>query len=301
MLHIPVLKEEVIEALNPKLGERFIDATLGFAGHSKAILEAVGLQGGEGEVLGLERDNQVYHLTKDALKKEKIVGLEVINGSFGSLKDLAFTYGFNKVNGILFDLGFSSWHVDSSGRGFTFQKDEPLDMRYSSNDPLTAETIVNTYSEKDLVKLLKKNSQEKFAKKIVKAILLKREVEPIKTTFELVNMIQEALLGGKNKKLKSKIHPATRTFQALRIEVNQEMIILKQGLEQAIEILASKGRLAVITFHSLEERIVKNFFKDLAKKKVLKIITKNPILPKKKEKGFNPRARSAKLWVAVKL
>ncbi|MCG2689789.1 16S rRNA (cytosine(1402)-N(4))-methyltransferase RsmH [Candidatus Parcubacteria bacterium] len=301
MYHIPVLKEEVLKALSPRPGERFIDATLGFAGHSKAILEAVRLQGGRGEVLGLERDLQVYQLTKEILKKEKVSGLKIVNGSFCSLKDFALKDGFNKVNGVLFDLGFNSWQIEHSGRGFTFQKDEPLDMRYSSNDLLTAETIVNTYSEKDLVKLLKKNSQEKFTKKIVQAIIEKRKVKPIKTTFELVEVIQQAINDSSAfKGLKSKVNPATRTFQALRIEVNQEFAVLKEGLKQAIEVLLPKGKLIVITFHSGEERIVKNFFKDLAKKKVLKIITKNPILPKKKEKGFNPRVRSAKLWVAEK-
>ncbi|MDP2951071.1 MAG: 16S rRNA (cytosine(1402)-N(4))-methyltransferase RsmH [bacterium] len=297
-MHISVLKEEVVEALNPKPGERFIDATLGFAGHSKAILEAIERQGGGGEVLGIERDEQVYQLTQQALKREKVSGLTAVCCSYSHLKEIALLKGFNKVNGILFDLGFSSWHIDCSGKGFTFQKDEPLDIRYSSNDLLTAEIIVNTYSEKDLIKLLKKNSQEKFAKKIVKAIILKRETEPIKTTFQLVEAIQQAM--SDVKRLKSKINPATRTFQALRIEVNQEFAILKEGLKQAVEVLGPKGKLVIITFHSGEERIVKNFLKEKEKEKVLKIITKNPILPKKVEKNFNPRARSAKLWVAEK-
>lgn len=269
-MHIPVLKKEVLEYLNPKPNDNFIDCTIGFGGHSKAILEKIKP---EGRVLGIEQDLEVFK----ELSSLKMGQLVLINDSYLNLKEIVEKYNFRPVSGILFDLGLSSWHLEKSGRGFTFLKEEPLDMRYGPGG-LTAEKIVNKYSQEEIEKILKEYSQERFAKRIARRIVEARKIKPIKTTFEL-------------KKLIPKRTKPQRTFQALRIAVNEELSSLEKALPQAAEILAPQGRLVVISFHSLEERIVKNFFKNSN----LEILTKKPIRPSKKEIKDNPRSRSAKL------
>ncbi|MBM4177217.1 16S rRNA (cytosine(1402)-N(4))-methyltransferase RsmH [Candidatus Gribaldobacteria bacterium] len=303
-MHIPVLKDEVLRALNLKANGKYLDATLGFAGHSLAILDETEKMGKRGEVLGIEKDEEACSFVKAFISENKIRGLTVINDSYIHLKEVAEKQWFKEVDGVLFDLGLSSWQLEKSNRGFTFQKNEPLDIRYSIKDKegLTAEKILATWPEKDLIKMLKRNSQEKFAKPIAKEIVATRNIKPLKTTFDLTEVIQRALTKAPyQQKLKSKIHPATRTFQALRIEVNQEFASLKQGLEKSLDILNKNGRLAIISFHSLEEKIIKNFFKNKRKEKKLKIITLKPITPSKAELSQNKRARSAKLWVAEKI
>jgi len=280
-MHIPVLQKEIIERLDPKFGGKYIDATLGFGGHAKLVLEKT-----KGKLLGIEKDPEVARITKS----KNIAGLKIVNSSFVNLKEIAEKNGFMQANGILFDLGFSSWHIERSGRGFTFQKDEPLDMRFNPNQELTASEIVNSYSEQDIEKILRDYGQEAFANRIARAIVRKR---PIQTSLKLAQIIEQAI------HFRSKIHPATKTFQALRIVVNNELSEIEQGLNQATEVLGDNGRLAVISFHSLEDKIVKNFFK--RHKDILKTLTKKPIIPQDQEIKENPKARSAKLRVAEKI
>jgi 16S rRNA (cytosine1402-N4)-methyltransferase len=300
-MHIPVLQKEVIKYLDPKPNENFIDCTIGEGGHTLAILEK---NKPNGKVLGIEIDPQLYENLKASEIKNRLI---LVNDSFVNLKKIVEKYKFKSVNGILFDLGLSSWHLEKSGRGFSFQKNEPLDMRYyvmhfrrSSNlyDKLTAEKILNEWPEKEIEKILKEYGQERFAKKISKKIIEERKAKPIKTTFQLVEIIKKATPIWSHHK---RMHFATRTFQALRIAVNDELENLKKVLPRALEILERNGRLVVISFHSLEDRVVKNFLKENSKKYFLKILTKKPIIPSLEEIKRNPRSRSAKLRAAIKI
>ncbi|MFH1657388.1 MAG: 16S rRNA (cytosine(1402)-N(4))-methyltransferase RsmH [bacterium] len=283
-MHIPVLKDEVLEYLNPQANENFIDATIGGGGHSLAILEKTVPQG---KILGID-------WSPENIEKLKNDRLLPICDNFANLKNIVRENNFHPVNGILIDLGFSSWHIDESGKGFSFLKDEPLIMRYANNGPTAAE-IINSWPEQEITKILKEYGEESFARKISQEIVGQRRKKRIITTTELVEMIKRAIPVWYQHK---KIHCATRTFQALRIAVNNELDNLKQVLPQAIEILAPQGRLAVISFHSLEDRIVKTFFRE--NKEVLKILTKKPITPSLKEIGINPRSRSAKMRAVQK-
>ena len=287
-MHKSVLKKQVLEYLDPRSNENFIDATFGLGGHSIDILKE---NKPEGKVLAIELDKELY---KKAVSKD-IDRLVLINDSFKNLKKIVKENNFESVSGILLDLGFSSWHLEESGRGFSFKKNEPLDMRYSTDSELTAQEIVNQWSEKDIEKILKKYSQEKFGKRIAKNIIGQRKSKLIKTTFDLVEIIKKAVPSWYQHK---RIHFATKTFQALRITVNDELNNIRQALSDALEVLEKGGRLIVISFHSLEDRIVKNFFKN---QKSLNILTKKPIKPSKEEIINNPRSRSAKLRAAVKV
>jgi 16S rRNA (cytosine1402-N4)-methyltransferase len=279
-MHVPVLKKEVLEVLDPKPNENFIDCTINGGGHAAAILEK---NGPRGKVLGIELDRELYR----RLNSQIVERLILVNSSYANLKEIIKKNNFGPINGILFDLGMSSWHLEESSRGFTFQKYEPLDMRYNTSQELTAEKIINKYSQEEIERILKEYGEERFSKRIAKKII---ENRPIKTTFDLVKIINRAI------PRRQIIHPATRTFQALRIAVNQELDSLEKALPQAEEILAPGGRLAVISFHSLEDRIVKNFFK----RSGLKILTKKPIIPSKEEIKQNLRSRSSKLRAGIK-
>ena len=294
MVHIPVLQKEVLEILDPKPNQNFIDCTIGNAGHSLAILERTKPGG---KILGIDQDPKQIENCKLQIKnfKERVI---LVCDNFVNLKEIVKKYDFKNVKGILFDLGLSSWHLEKSGRGFTFQKDEPIDMRYNKNSELTAEKILNEWPEKEIEKILKEYGQERFAKRISKKIIEEKKVSPIKTTFRLVKITREATPSWYHHK---KIHFATRTFQALRIAVNDELGNLKKVFPQALEILERNGKLVVISFHSLEDRIVKNFFKENSKRGLLKIITKKPIRPSTEEIKSNPRSRSARLRSALKL
>ncbi len=282
-MHVPVLLKQAVEYLQIKENENFIDCTLNGGGHAKEILKR---NRPEGKVLGIEIDKEVF----EKIKKENIERLVAVNENYSNLKEIAERNRFDNVSGILFDLGMSSYHIDESERGFSFKKNEPLLMNYSGSEP-TAEEIVNQYSLKDLERIIKEYSEEKFARKIAQRII---EERPIKTTFQLTETIRKAV---PRHYQQGKIHFATRTFQALRIETNQELENLKQALPQALEILEKGGRLVAISFHSLEDRIIKNFFKE----KGLELLTKKPVLPDEEEIKSNPRARSAKLRAAKKL
>ncbi|MFH1181163.1 MAG: 16S rRNA (cytosine(1402)-N(4))-methyltransferase RsmH [bacterium] len=285
MAHIPVLKNEVIEFLNPQPNENFIDCTIGEGGHGLEILERIAPKG---KLLGIDYQLRVK-------PKDRLILAE---DNFANLKEIAIRENFSKVNGIVFDLGMSSWHLESSKRGFSFQKNEPLDMRYDSRSQLTAEKIINFWSSAGLEKILREYGEEQFSKEISQGVLEARKSSSVKTTFQLVEIIKKAAPSWYRQR---KINPATKTFQALRIAVNGELENLEKVLPQAIDVLSAGGRLTIISFHSLEDRIVKNFFRNNAKKGPLKIITKKPITPSDQEITINPRSRSAKLRAALKL
>jgi 16S rRNA (cytosine1402-N4)-methyltransferase len=303
--HIPVLQKEVLEIFDPKPNQNFIDCTIGEGGHALAILEKTAP---EGKILGIDWDQEMIKSLKSKVETLKLSKrLILVNDSFVNLKEIVEKENFKDVEGILLDLGLSSWHLEKSGRGFTFQKDEFLDMRYGGNSELTAEKILNKWPEKEIEKILREYGQERFAKKISKKIFEERKIKPIRTTPQLVEIIKRATPSWYHTRWAPggdgypKIHFATRTFQALRIAVNDELENLKKVLPQAIEILKKNGKLVVISFHSLEDRIVKNFFKENFQKGLCKIITKKPIRPSAEEIKSNPRSRSARLRSALKL
>ena len=292
MVHIPVLQKEVLENLDPKPNENFIDCTVSGGGHALAILEKTAPKG---KLLGIDWDQEIIRNLK--LISEKLKDrLILVNSNFAHLKEIVKKENFKLVKGILFDLGMSTWHLKESGRGFSFLKNEPLDMRYDLKNPLTAEKIINFWSEPEIERVLKEFSEEKFSGQIARQIIKERRVSVIKTTFQLVKIIRKAVPA---RYQYLKIHFATRTFQALRIAVNDELNNVAAGLSQAADILDTGGKIAVISFHSLEDRIVKNFFKD--KQNLLKIITKKPIIPTLKEIQINSSSRSGKLRVATKI
>jgi 16S rRNA (cytosine1402-N4)-methyltransferase len=293
--HKPVLLKEVIEWLDVGRNKNYVDCTIGEGGHAIEILKR---NGPKGKVLGIEIDPELYK----KLEKERLKRLILVNDSYTNLKEIVERENFKKVYGILFDLGISSWHIEKSGRGFSFLRDEPLIMRYNGNltkEPkLTAEMIVNEWPEREIERILKEYGEERFAKRIVREIVKARKVKPIKTTFQLVEVIKKAVPSFYRYR---KIHFATKTFQALRIAVNNELENLKVALPQTIEVLEKEGRLVVISFHSLEDRIVKNFLKEKEREGKIKILTKKPIRPSKEEVKQNPRSRSAKLRAALKI
>ena len=290
-MHKSVLKKEVLEFLNPKTNENFIDATTGEAGHSLEILKKIQPSG---QVLGIELDEKVY----SKLKKQKIKNLIMINNSFVNLKEIVKGKDIGPVSGILFDLGFLSWHVDESEKGFSFLKEEDLDMRYSFKTELTAKKIINLWNEDEILEILEEYGEERFARTIAKNIVKKRREEPIITTTQLAEVIKSSVPAWYRHR---RIHPATKTFQALRIMVNDELESIKKALPQALEILEPGGRLVVISFHSLEDRIIKRYFKEKFKDGLLKILTKRPIQASREEIINNPRSRSAKLRAAIKI
>jgi len=292
-MHTPVLLKEIIEYLSPQSNENFIDCTLGFTGHAKTILEKIKPNG---RVLGIEWDIEKIKNQKSKIKdEERII---VVNDSYTNLRDIVERERFYHVNGILLDLGMSSWDLEQSGRGFSFQKDEPLDMRYSKNQDLTAQEIVNKWTEQKLAEIFRDYGQERFAKNIARKIVEVRCQQPIKTTSQLVEVIRKSF--PRSYKFGRQSF-AARTFQALRIAVNSELENLKIVLPQAVQVLEKGGRLVIISFHSLEDRIVKNFLKEEQQKNTLKILTKKPITASLAEIKENPRCRSAKLRAAVKL
>lgn len=300
-IHKSVLLKEVITYLSPQPNENFIDCTIGGGGQALAILNKTKPNG---RLLGIDWSKEAIEKLnfKFSAKGGQISNFKsrviLVNDNFVNLKKIVEKYNFSPVNGILIDLGLSSDLLEKSGRGFSFLKNEFLDMRYSSAEEITAYEIVNQWSEKEIEKILKDYGEERFAKIIATEIIKKRKTGPIKTTFDLVEIIKRIVPIWYQKK---RIHPATKTFQALRIAVNDELENLKKVLPQILEILRSNGRVAIISYHSLEDRIVKNFFQEKKKEGTLKILTKKPIRPTEEEIKNNPRCRSAKLRVAQKL
>jgi 16S rRNA (cytosine1402-N4)-methyltransferase len=284
--HTPVLLEETMEALAVQPGGRYIDCTLGAGGHALAILER---SSPGGQLLGIDADPEAIAAARARLTAYKSSAL-LINDNFSHLKDICIKYGFSPVHGILFDLGLSSLQLEGGGRGFSFQRDEPLDMRLSPAQEASAADILNTTAEAELARLIRTLGEEHRSRRIAHYIVQER---PLKTTLQLVGAIERAV-GGR----RGRIHPATRTFQALRIAVNQELEHLSSALEQATSLLGLGGRLVVISYHSLDDRIVKRFMHEEARKACLKLVYKKVITPSRAEVHFNPRSRSAKLRAA---
>ncbi|OGZ69435.1 MAG: 16S rRNA (cytosine(1402)-N(4))-methyltransferase [Candidatus Staskawiczbacteria bacterium RIFCSPHIGHO2_12_FULL_38_11] len=302
MIHKPVLVKEVLEYLDPKPNENFIDGTIGQAGHAIEILKK---NGPDGKVLGIDLDaSQVENSKLSAIDaKERIT---LVNDSYANIKEIVEKISFKPVSGILLDLGYSSWHIENSNRGFSFTRNEMLDMRYDLHNTLTAAKIVNEYREDEIEKIIKDFGEEKFARQIAKEITKQRKVKKIESTFDLMDIIASAIptfAKSKSQGLSAwaKAQVGAKTFQALRIAINGELDNLEKFLPQAIEVLDQGGRLVIMSFHSLEDRIVKNFFKNKEKENILKILTKKPIVAGLDEVNSNPRSRSAKLRAAIKI
>lgn len=294
--HTPVLLAEVIAALAPRPGGRYLDATVGGGGHALAVLQAA--QPG-GVLLGIDADPAALAATAERLAEAGLSQQAVLrHGSFADLAALAAEAGFTAVDGILFDLGVSSYQLDTPERGFSFAADGPLDMRLDPTQGPTAADLVNRLSERELAGIIFQYGEEHAARRIARAIVERRRSQPFQSTADLAAVVARAV-GGRH----GRIHPATRTFQALRIAVNHELNRLAAALPQAVALLALGGKLAVISFHSLEDRIVKQFLRAEAAGEAprLAIITKKPVVASDTEVAANPRARSAKLRVAVRI
>lgn len=302
--HQPVLFQEIIHALQPRQGGRYVDGTLGAGGHARGILEACAP---DGQLLGLDVDPQALEIARKTLAPYE-GRFHLAQASYTTLAVQLQRLGWSAVDGILLDLGASSMQFDTPQRGFSFQYDAPLDMRFDPRTPRTAADIVNQYSERELADLIYEYGEERDARKIARAIVRAR---PLHTTRQLVAVIEAV-----SPRRGGRLHPATRTFQALRIAVNDELEAVKAVLPQAVAGLRSGGRLAVISFHSLEDRIVKEFFREQSRdlvnppyeriyeqerQAILKEITRKPITPSEEEMRSNPRARSAKLRIAEKI
>jgi 16S rRNA (cytosine1402-N4)-methyltransferase len=287
--HLPVLLREVLEILSPVKGGTYIDATIGLGGHSEEILKMIGQ---DGRVIGIDRDEEALRRTGARLQDSR---LTLVQGSFSGAKDLSGLPDGSKVDGILFDLGVSMMQLKAPGRGFSFSSDERLDMRMDVSKQFSAWDVVNGYSEKDLVRILKDYGEEFKAVRIARAIVDYRSGTAIDTCSQLAGVVSRAV--GR----RGRIHPATKTFQALRIEVNREIDELKKGLDASLGILRKGGRLCVISYHSLEDRVVKNFMRDKAKEGQLRLIVKKPVVPGVREIRENPSSRSAKMRGAERL
>lgn len=289
-IHIPVLLNEVLEYLEIKPDGIYVDCTLGEGGHAEAILQK------GGKIIGIEQDEEILNLAKTRLNKykEKIIfvhdNFKSISGYINFLTPVSG--GQERVDGILYDLGLSSFHFESKTRGFSFRYDAELDMRLDIRNEVKAKDLINFLSTKELAQIILKYGEEHRAKEIANAIVKKR---PIMTTFELIRTIEPIISGYK------RIHPATKVFQALRIAVNHELEVLDKSLDEAISLLKKGARLLVISYHSLEDRLVKHKFRKWALEELVKIITKKPIRPTLQEVKDNPRARSAKLRVMEKI
>lgn len=290
---MPALLKETVDFLEVKGGKKYIDATLGGGGHSEAILRR------QGELLAIDRDPEAIEYASQRLEKACPTSpFRVVQGNFADLGKIARENGFEKVEGVLFDLGVSSHQLEEASRGFSFNQEGPLDMRMDPTLSLTARDLVNVLNEGELYELFSKLGEEKYSRRFAHAICDARRVKKIETCDELTQIIlKSAPPRGKF----GQTHPATRVFQALRIAVNDEINSLKKALPQAIDLLNFQGRLVVLSFHSLEDGTVKRFFLDKEKAGVLKIITGKPVEPTKEEVEVNPRVRSAKLRVAEKL
>ncbi|NLK96881.1 MAG: 16S rRNA (cytosine(1402)-N(4))-methyltransferase RsmH [Epulopiscium sp.] len=307
--HVSVLLNECIDGLEIQPDGIYVDGTMGGGGHSEAICNKLGKNG---LLIGIDQDINAIKASEERLKA-KYQNVMVVNDNFSNIKIILESLNINAINGMLLDLGVSSHQLDEPDRGFSYMHNADLDMRMNQSASFTAKEVVNTYSENDLVRIIKDYGEERWAKRIAHFIVEERKRGPITTTYELVDIIKKAIPAGARK---DGPHPAKRTFQAIRIEVNGELEILRQSILDIVDVLDSKGRLCIITFHSLEDRIVKQTFKELenpctcppefpvcvcGKKRKAKVITKKPILPTNEELEANPRSRSAKLRILEKL
>ncbi len=302
-MHRPVLYQEIIHALHPHSGGLYVDGTLGAGGHAWGILEA---SHPNGQLLGMDVDPQALELAKIRLAEFGKRAI-LVRASYTIIEEQIVRQGWEAVDGIILDLGVSSMQLDTPGRGFSFQVDAPLDMRFDPDNPVRAEDLVNTLSESKLSDLLYRYGEERRAHQVARAIV---ESRPINTTRQLAEVVSRA-----TKRDRKGLHPATRTFQALRIAVNRELEALEAVLPQAVAALAPGGRLAVIAFHSLEDRIVKQYFQQESRDclcpprqpictcghhATIQVVNRRPIRPQESEVAENPRSRSARLRVAEK-
>jgi len=287
--HVPVMVTEAMEGLRTSPGGTYVDCTLGAGGHSRAILERIQPTG---RLLGIDADPTALQLAGQTLSEfgESFVSAQ---GNFSNLESICREKGFTSNDGILFDLGISSMQLASAERGFSFQREAPLDMRFDTTQGVSAADIVNSYSEQEIARILWEYGEERYSRQIAYRIVQNR---PILSTLRLAHLVQQ-VLGSR----RGKIHPATRTFMALRIAVNKELESLALGLDQTVSLLCSQGRLVVISYHSLEDRIVKQFMRGKATDKVFSLITKKVIRPTTLESHSNPRSRSARLRVAERI
>jgi 16S rRNA (cytosine1402-N4)-methyltransferase len=307
--HTTVLLDEAVEGLNIKPDGVYVDCTLGGAGHSSLILSKLGENG---KLIAFDQDETAIVNAKEKLSAYR-EQLTIVKSNFLHLKEELEKLGIDKVDGVLYDLGVSSPQLDTPERGFSYHHDAPLDMRMDNQASVSAYDVINHWSFEDLVRIFFRYGEEKFSKQIARKIEAKREIKPIETTFELVDLIKEGIPAPARRKGG---HPAKRIFQAVRIAVNDELGVFEESLQQAIELLKPEGRISVITFHSLEDRICKATFKKESEtpnlppglpiipdefKPVLKLVTRKPIVPSDEELEHNNRARSAKLRVAEKL
>lgn len=306
--HVSVLLEECIEALNIKKQGYYVDCTMGGAGHSSHIVSKLN---NDGRLIGIDQDTDALNAAKERLKDYNNV--IYVHNNFYNIYDILEELKIEKVDGILMDLGVSSYQLDAGERGFSYMKDAPLDMRMNRDKEFSAYDVINDYSEEDLYRIIKDYGEERFSKRIASFIVKRRNEKPIETTLELVDIIKAAIPA---KARRDGPHPAKRTFQAIRIEVNGELEILDKAIADSVKKLNSNGRLAIITFHSLEDRIVKNKFRDLenpckcpkefpicvcGKKPTVKVLSRKAIAPTDEEIEVNPRSRSAKLRVLEKI
>ena len=296
-IHRPVLLNEVLEILNPQPGETHIDATVNGGGHARAILARIAPSG---TLFGIDRDCELVDAARERVREDAKQNTVILAcGNYRTMQEIAAQHGLSGVDGILFDLGFSSHHIERSGRGFSFLKEEPLDMRYNPGENrMTAEEIVNRWPEDTLADIFSRYGEERFAPRIARGIVRARKARAIRSTEALSEIITQSVPAVARRK---RLHPATRTFQALRIAVNEELESLEQALPAAVSLLAAGGRIAIISFHSLEDRIVKTFMRSEYKKDTIRILTAKPVRPEAEEIRANPRARSARLRAAVKI
>jgi len=293
-LHTPVMLNEVLDYLNLSPGKTIIDATIGVAGHSQGILERISPGG---RLIGIDQDKESLRIAG-----EKLAGFagnyKCIHGNFKDIATIIKERNIDKIDGVLFDLGISSFQLDDPLRGFSFQQEGPLDMRLDRNNYISAYDLVNNLNEEEISTLLWNFGQERWHNRIAHRLVQEREKQPISTTSQLADIVWHALPG---RYRYQRIHPATRTFQAVRIAVNRELEVLEIALARAIELLGKAGRICVISFHSLEDRIVKHGFKKAALDGKLDIITPKPLTPDRAELKENPSSRSAKLRAGEKL
>lgn len=305
--HIPVLKESTIESLNIRDNLVYVDGTIGGGGHSKAILEKANIK----LLVGIDQDTEALDAAKKNLSDHKNV--VYVNDNFRNIDDVLDSLEIDGVDGILVDIGVSSYQIDNGERGFSFKQDAKLDMRMSRSNSFSAYELVNTYSEEDLTRVIRDYGEEKFAKSIARHIIKQRESKPIETTKELEEIILSSVPRYRGQDGRSNVQ---RTFQAIRIEVNGELDALKEFIDKAVSKLNPNGRLAIISFHSLEDRIVKQKFRELSTgcicppdfpicvcghKPVVRLITKHPIEATKEEISYNSRSAPAKLRVVEKI
>lgn len=304
-VHTPVFLNKVLEIFNPQLGQVYVDATVNGGGHSRALADRVRETG---RVIGIDLDEDLIKRLRSRSEQEGRKNIELVRGNYADLGSMLERLGYDKVDGILFDLGFSSYHVDGSGRGFSFLRDEPLDMRYDPvRNELTAEQIINTWSEQAIEDIIRALGQDRYSRRIASRIVSERKKKHIGTTAVLAEIICTGIphRGLTRTRLAKptarQVHPATRVFQALRMAVNDELKNIERAMGAAMEKLGPGGKMIAISFHSLEDRIVKLFFQKSKREGTLEALTPKPLKPSNREITVNPRARSAKLRAARKI